>query len=73
VGTEIISTSNSFEVQNENDRVQRSVFDLGDISEGDSEGDGWDDVRGKAISMYIKRSPDETSAGRWNLHAVEVA
>lgn len=71
-GGATISTSQELSIPTNNNEIQESVFDLGDVSEGDSNGDGWDDVRGKELTVFVSRDPDDTQVGRWQLHSVEV-
>lgn len=73
VGNEIISSTKTLSVPNQPDSLRTAVFDLGDVSEGDEDEDGWDDVRGKGISIYVSRSPDSSANGLWHMHSIEVA
>jgi len=72
IGEEIISTTNDLPVPTQPDTIQRTVFDLGDVSEDTEDGYGFDTVRGKDIAIYVSRSPTGVDQGYWNLHSIEV-
>lgn len=73
IGTEIISTTKILTVPDQPNEMQETIFDLGDVSEGEKDSYGFDTVRGKDISIFINRSPDTEANGLWNLHSIEVA
>src|SRR6056297_468883 len=68
VGTSITSTSATLSVPNNSDRRQETVINLGDVSEGDSDSDDWDDVLGKTMSFFVRREPDTDTNGSLHLH-----
>lgn len=72
IGDEIISTTKVLTVPDQPNEMEETVFDLGDVSEGEEDSYGYDTVRGKDISIFISRSPDTEANGLWNLHSVEV-
>lgn len=71
-GQETISTTQELTVPTRSDVIQESVFDLGDVSKGDENDDGWDDVRGNGIQIFVSRDPLDDANGEWHLHSVEV-
>jgi len=71
-GQSTISVSQELTVPNANNQVQETIFDLGDVSQEDGDDSGWDDVRGKELSVFVKRDPGDSEIGTWNLHSVEV-
>lgn len=73
VGNEIISSTKTLSVPNQPNSLKTAIFDLGDVSEGDGDKDGWDDIRGKGISIYVSRSPGSSANGLWHMHSIEVA
>lgn len=71
-GESIISSSVALTVPNSPDQKQETEIDLGDLSEGDEDDDGWDDVMGKQMEIFVKRDPDDAEIGAVHLHEVEV-
>lgn len=72
VGKETISTTQELTVPNQSNTIQESVFDLGDVSEGELDENGWDKVRGNGIQLFVSRDPDGDDVGAWHLHSIEV-
>lgn len=72
VGEETISTTHTLFLPDSAGEVQESTFGIGELSQGDTNQDGWDDVRGQTMNIFVQRDPDSEAIGAWNLHSVEV-
>jgi len=72
IGEDTIAQTITLDTPNSSDTIYATLFSLGDISEGDNNDSGWDDVRGKGISVFVERSPGGSAVGNWHLHSVEV-
>lgn len=71
IGTDTIAQTVTLDVPTASDTLYETTFDLGDISEGEDD-DGWDQVRGKGVTIFVERDPGNSAVGSWCLHSVEV-
>ena len=70
-GTEIDSSSQELSIPSNNDQVQKATFTFS-LGIGDFNEDGWDDVRGKQLNLFLRRAPESYEDTRLQIHSVEV-
>jgi len=70
-GTEIDSSSQELSIPSQDNKVQRSTFSFS-LGIGDIDEDGWDDVRGKQVNLFLRRAPESYEDTRLQIHSVEV-
>jgi len=70
-GDSIDSSSKQLDIPSQNHEIQEARFTFS-LGIGDFNEDGWDDVRGRQMNLFLRRAPEDYESGRLQIHSVEV-
>ena len=71
-GMNIDSSSQELSIPSEDNKIQRTDFDFS-LGIGDVDEDGWDDIRGAQLEIFLRRAPESYESTRLQVHTVEVS